>query len=334
LSLPGTDGNIISVENLAISYRTVYGTLKALNGVNLSVARGESVAIVGESGCGKSTLGLATVHLLPLNATYTGGRLMLDGRDVATMNRQEVISMRGSTAFMIFQDPLNSLNPVKRVDAQMLEAIRSRSKHEKQSFKEDEARKEAVEKLEDVRMPDPEVIIRRYPYQLSGGQIQRVVIAMGLLMRPKLMIADEPTSALDVTVQAQVLKLMRDLQREYQMSIIFITHDINVAYNICDRMVVMYAGEVVESGDSGKITKKPLHPYSQALINSIPRTTKDMGRLTTISGAPPNMLNPPNGCRFHPRCPYVMDVCKTNSPPQTEKQEELVRCFLYSGTTG
>ena len=260
MSAPDYGGNIVSAENLDITYQTVYGPLKALNGVNLSVARGESVSIVGESGCGKSTLGLAIVHLLPLNASYSEGRLMLDGRDVAKMHDREVVAMRGSTAFMIFQDPLNTLNPVKRIDVQMLEALRSRAKHEGTTFDEKEARKEAVEKLESIRMPDPESIIMRYPHQLSGGQIQRVVIAMGLLMRPKLMIADEPTSALDVTVQAQVLKLLRDLQREYNMSIIFITHDINVAYNICDRMVVMYAGEVVETGESGQADEEPPAP--------------------------------------------------------------------------
>ncbi|MGA2665547.1 MAG: ABC transporter ATP-binding protein [Nitrososphaerales archaeon] len=326
--------DIVSVENLVITYRTVYGSLQALNGVNFTVARGESVSIVGESGCGKSTLGLATVHLLPLNARYTGGRLMLDGKDVAKMSGREILAMRGTTAFMIFQDPLNTLNPVKRIDAQMLEAIRSRARHEGASFNEQEALKEAIDKLEDVRMPDPSTIIRRYPHQLSGGQIQRVVIAMGLLMRPKLMIADEPTSALDVTVQAQVLKLLRDLQREYNMSIIFITHDINVAYSICDRMVVMYAGEVVESGDSDKVTRNPLHPYAQALIRSVPRTTKEEGRLTAISGALPNMITPPSGCRFHPRCPYVMDVCRGTSPPVFEKDGDKVRCYLYGRTAG
>jgi peptide/nickel transport system ATP-binding protein len=329
LSSSAGDGDILSVEDLSITYRTVYGPIRALNSVNFSVAKGESVSIVGESGCGKSTLGLATVRLLPLNATYSGGRLMLDGKDVTKMRGKELLDMRGNTAFMIFQDPLNTLNPVKRIDAQMIEAIRSRSRHDHSSFNEQEAVKEAVDKLEDVRMPDPNSIIGRYPHQLSGGQIQRVVIAMGLLMRPKLMIADEPTSALDVTVQAQVLKLLRDLQREYNMSIIFITHDINVAYSICDRMIVMYAGEVVESADSDKITRDALHPYSQALIRSVPRTTKDQGRLTAISGALPNMITPPSGCRFHPRCPRVMDICSKSSPPVVEKDGDLVRCFLY-----
>jgi len=331
MSAPGTGRNIVSVENLAITYRTVYGTLKALNGVNLSVVEGESVSLVGESGCGKSTLGLATVRLLPLNASYSSGRLILDGKNVATMSNRETVAMRGSTAFMIFQDPLNTLNPVKRIGVQMLEAVRSRDRHRGTSFNEGDAHKEVVDKLGDVRMPDPDTIIMRYPHQLSGGQIQRVVIAMGLLMRPKLMIADEPTSALDVTVQAQVLKLMRELQREYNMSIIFITHDINVAYNISDRMVVMYAGEVVEEGEAGTVTKNALHPYSQALIASVPRTSKDQGRLTSISGSAANMLNPPSGCRFHTRCPYAMDVCSSRSPPEIEKNGGLVRCFLHGG---
>jgi peptide/nickel transport system ATP-binding protein len=333
MTFPSAEEAIVSVEDLEITYRTIYGPLKAINGVDLSVARGESVSIVGESGCGKSTLGLAIVRLLPPNATYSRGRLMLDGRDVTTMKNREVLSMRGSKAFMIFQDPLNTLNPVKRIDAQMLEAIRSRNRHARESFDEDDALREAVGRLEDVRMPDPASIITRYPHQLSGGQIQRVVIAMGLLMRPKLMIADEPTSALDVTVQAQVLKLLRELQREYKMSIVFITHDINVAYTICDRMVVMYAGEVVESGNADNITKNPRHPYAQALISSIPRTTKKQGRLTAISGAPPNMLIPPAGCRFNPRCPHVMDVCRTTSPGAMVENNDTVRCFLYDRHT-
>lgn len=224
---------------------------------------------------------------------------------------------------------MNTLNPVKRIDIQMLEAIRSRHKQEGKPFNEGEARKEAVEKLEDVRMPDADKIIARYPHQLSGGQIQRVVISMGLLMRPKLMIADEPTSALDVTIQAQVLELMRELQREYNMSIIFITHDINIANSISDRMVVMYAGEIVESAPTSQLVRNALHPYSQALIASIPRTTKSQGKLNAIAGAPPDMFSPPQGCRFNPRCTRAMDVCRVKSPPTTQKDESEVRCFLY-----
>jgi peptide/nickel transport system ATP-binding protein len=323
---------VVSINDLSVSYTTVYGTVRALNRVSVSIVPGESVAIVGESGCGKSTLGHSIVRLLPPNASYDSGKIMLDGQDVIQLSNRGAARMRGKDAFMIFQDPLNSLNPVKRVDVQLLEAIRMARKYEGRPFAEEEAYQEAIEGLTGVRMPDPDKIMKRYPHQLSGGQIQRVVIAMGLIMKPKLLIADEPTSALDVTIQAQVLKLLRELQNEYSMSIIFITHDINVAYAVSDRMIVMYAGEVAESGPANQLTKSALHPYSQALIKSIPRITKKEGRLTAIEGSPPNMIAPPDGCRFHPRCPFVMDVCRTKSPLPVEKSGESVRCFLYDGT--
>ena len=322
----------VSIQNLSVSYSTVYGTVRALNSINLDIQKGESVSIVGESGCGKSTLGHSIVRLLAPNAKYDTGRIELEGKDVIKLRGAELTRMRGADAFMIFQDPLNSLNPVKRVDVQLLEALQMRYKMEGKDFVEEEAYKEAQDKLTDVRMPDPEKIMVRYPHQLSGGQIQRVVISMGLLMRPKLLIADEPTSALDVTIQAQVLMLLRELQRTYRMSIIFITHDINVAYAVSDRMVVMYAGEIVESNASEKMVRSALHPYAQALIKSIPRTTKKEGRLTAIAGSPPNMLHPPAGCRFHPRCQYVMDICRVKSPPPVEKDGAIVRCFLHGGT--
>lgn len=320
---------MVDVQGLTITYKTVYGPLAALNAIDFKVKRGESVAIVGESGSGKSTLGLSIVKLLAPNAIYQTGHIILDGKDVVKMTSSEVSQMRGTTVFMIFQDPLNTLNPVKRIDIQMLEAIRVRNKKEGKPFNEDEARREAIEKLSDVRMPDAERIITRFPHQLSGGQIQRVVISMGLLMRPKLMIADEPTSALDVTIQAQVLDLLRQLQREYDMGIMFVTHDINVAHNISDRMVVMYAGEIAESAPTDKLVNNALHPYSQALISSIPTTTKSEGMLTAITGSPPDMVSPPKGCRFHPRCPQVMPICSNQSPPYFHKDDDDVRCFLY-----
>jgi peptide/nickel transport system ATP-binding protein len=329
LASASEDSSIVKVENLTITYKTVYGYLKALNAINFSVKRGESVAIVGESGSGKSTLGLAMIRLLAPNAIYETGSILLDGKDVLKLSTAGINQLRGTSVFMIFQDPLNTLNPVKRVDIQMLEAVRSRSKHTGEPFVESEALEESIQRLKDVRLPDPENIIRRYPHQLSGGQIQRVIIAMGLLMKPKLMIADEPTSALDVTVQAQVLELLRELQREYNMSIIFITHDINVAHSISERMVVMYAGEISESSPTEVVVKNPLHPYSQALIASIPTTTKSQGKLNAISGSPPDMFSPPKGCRFHPRCPHVMQICTVQSPEITQKDGSQVRCFLY-----
>ena len=310
----------LQIRDLSIIYKTIYGELTAVNKLNLTINRGESISIVGESGSGKSTLGLSIVRLLPGNARSEGS-INLNGQEIEKLKERDLTRMRGSSVFMIFQDPLNTLNPVKRVKDQMIEAIKTRNSRENKPFDYDTAEKEAVESLKSVRMPDPDLIINRYPHQLSGGQIQRVVISMGLLMRPKLLIADEPTSALDVTIQAQVLKLMRDLQEEYGMSILFVTHDISIAYAISDRIIVMYAGEIVEDGPTEKVIRKSLHPYTQALIASIPKKTKDQGDLTTITGSPPNMLSPPLGCRFHSRCPFVMEKCVSNSPNFIENDD-------------
>ncbi len=320
---------LLQVEDLHVTYDTVYGTLNALNGVNLSIEEGETVALVGESGSGKSTLGLSIVRLLPPNGRYSKGSIVLNGKNVVSLSGSEVRRMRGTDVFMVFQDPLNTLNPVKRVSTQVLEALAVRAKKENKAFDEREGISEAIEKFKDVRLPDPEVLIHRYPHQLSGGQIQRVVIAIGLLLKPKLFIADEPTSALDVTIQAQVLKLLNSLKSEYKMSVIFITHDISVAYVIADRFAVLYGGEVSEIGEVSKVVKSPLHPYTKALIESIPKRSRKEGELVAIPGSPPNMLSPPTGCKFHPRCPYVMDVCRTENPPYTEADERTLRCWLY-----
>jgi peptide/nickel transport system ATP-binding protein len=320
---------LLDIEGLHVTYETIYGPIEALNGLSLQVDRGESVAIVGESGCGKSTLGLAIVKLLPPNGRYNGGSLNLDGRDITKISNREATAIRGSEAFMIFQDPLNTLNPVKRVSAQLIEALRTRYKREGKDLDEGEAYDEGVAELKKVRLPDPEILMERYPHQLSGGQIQRVVIAMGLILKPKLLIADEPTSALDVTIQAQVLKLMNDLKKEYNLSVLFITHDISVAHAAADKFLVMYAGELSELGPAADVTHKPLHPYSQALVNSIPRKSRKEGELPVIPGSPPNMLDPPAGCRFHPRCPMVMQRCRTDSPKVSKPEGRLLRCWLF-----
>lgn len=320
---------LLEIRDLHVTYDTIYGAIESINGVFLNIEKKECVALVGESGSGKSTLGLSIVKLLPPNGHYKSGTINLNGKEVSKMKQKEAISIRGNDVFMVFQDPLNTLNPVKRVDVQLLDALRVRYKRAGKGFDADEARKEAIEKLRDVRLPDPEVIIDRYPHQLSGGQIQRVVIAMGLLLRPKLLIADEPTSALDVTIQAQVLKLMNDLKRDYDMSILFITHDITVAYAIADRFLVMYAGEVSELGEAAGVIGKPLHPYSKALVDTVPMKSRKEGWLPTIPGSPPNMLAPPSGCRFHPRCSYVMDKCRTQSPELSNVEGRQLRCWLF-----
>jgi len=320
---------LLEINNLSIVYRTPFGIVKALDDVSLSLDKGESLAVVGESGSGKSTLALAIARLLPPNARYVSGSIIFDGIDILRLSESEFRKIRGTGIFMVFQEPFTSLNPVYKVKDQLLEALRIRYEREGVVFDESKAINEIISVLRDVRMPDPELIIERYPHQLSGGQIQRVMIAMGLLMRPKLYIADEPTSALDVTVQAQLLKLLKDLKREYGISILFITHDIAVASVIGDRIAVLYAGQLMELGDTKSVIYDPRHPYTKALLNSVPRISKYEGKLPIIGGSVPNLLNPPSGCRFHPRCPYATDICKKEVPKIIKVNNTYVRCHLY-----
>jgi len=320
---------LLEINNLSIVYRTPFGIVKALDDVSLSLDKGESLAVVGESGSGKSTLALAIARLLPPNARYVSGSIIFDGIDILRLSESEFRKIRGTGIFMVFQEPFTSLNPVYKAKDQLLEALRIRYEREGVVFDESKAINEIISVLRDVRMPDPELIIERYPHQLSGGQIQRVMIAMGLLMRPKLYIADEPTSALDVTVQAQLLKLLKDLKREYGISILFITHDIAVASVIGDRIAVLYAGQLMELGDTKSVIYDPRHPYTKALLNSVPRISKYEGKLPIIGGSVPNLLNPPSGCRFHPRCPYATDVCKKEVPKIIKVNNTYVRCHLY-----
>lgn len=319
---------VLHVSNLVTTYKTLLGPIRALEGINLSVAKGESVALVGESGSGKSTLGLSVVKLLPLNSEYTSGEIILDGTDVLPLPLSRMKKIRGRIVFMIFQDPLNSLNPVKKIGSQILEALRAKYEAEGRSY--EDATEKLIEALKDVRIPDPHAVIERYPHQLSGGQIQRVIIAMGLLMQPKLLIADEPTSAIDVTLQAQILKLLNDLKREYNMSLVFITHDIGVAYTVADRIGVMYAGKLVEIGPSDEVILSPSHPYTKGLIASLPSGTKREGRLQSIHGTPASLMIPPPGCRYHPRCPYVMEICRRSEPGFAQVKNSSVACWLYS----
>ena len=319
---------LLDVKGLKITYETVYGKLEAVKSLDLSLEKGQSLAIVGESGCGKSTMGHAIVRLLPPNAMYDG-KIILDGKDVFALKGRELREYRGNDVFMIFQDPLNSLNPVKRVDVQLNQALVERERLKGKYIDEETAHKEMIQGLTNVRMPDPDVILRRYPHQLSGGQKQRVVIAMALMMKPKLLIADEPTSALDVTIQAQVMKLINELKKEYRMSVLFITHDMAVAYTIADRFLVMYAGELSEDGPVEKVVKDPLHPYTIALVIIIPSKSRKDGDLISIPGSPPNMISPPSGCRFHPRCPKVMEVCRTEDPKFASVDDRLLRCHLF-----
>jgi len=318
---------LLEIQGLSVAYKTEQGIVKALNGVNLSAGERENIAVVGESGSGKSTLGIAIARLLPANGSYAGGDILLNGKSVVSMNEKEIRSIRGGVVFMVFQDPLNSLNPVKRVGDQIVEALQVKSQREGRRYENDSG--EIVKTFEDVRIPDPEAILRRYPHELSGGQIQRVILAMGLLMKPKLLIADEPTSAVDVTLQAQIINLLNGLKAEYGLSVIFITHDISVAYNVADKIAVMYAGDIVEIGPTEQVIKSPLHPYTQGLVSCIPSGSKSQGLLKTVPGTAPSLLQPPSGCRYHPRCPYATDICQKTEPKLIQVEKSSVACWLY-----
>ena len=280
---------LLSIKNLDVSYNTVAGRYKVIDNLNLDVQEGEFVSLVGESASGKSTLGQVISGMLPSVGKATGS-VLLNGMNILERSEREMTQIRGTTVFMIFQNPLNSLNPVKRIGDQLLEALAIRNVRNNKNSSYEESKKEVMDAMTSLRLPDPDKLMIRYPHELSGGQIQRVVICMALLLRPKLLIADEPTTALDVTIQAQVVRLLRDLNKETNMSIIFITHDVGLAYVLSDKMLVFYAGRVMEKGSTVEIVKKPMHPYTSGLIASIPTSPKKSGRLYSIPGLLTSLL--------------------------------------------
>jgi peptide/nickel transport system ATP-binding protein/oligopeptide transport system ATP-binding protein len=300
------------------------GDIAAVDGVDLEVPRGRTLGIVGESGCGKSMLSLSVMRLVPPPGRIAAGRVLFEGRDLLTLPMPEMRDIRGSRVAMIFQEPMTSLNPVHTVGWQITEAMRA---HDKRAS-DRELRDRAIEALKRVRIPSPERRFDDYPHQLSGGMRQRVMIAMALACRPALLIADEPTTALDVTVQAQILDLLRDLQAETGMSIILITHDLGVVAEMADEVAVMYAGRVAERAAATEIFASPQHPYTLGLLGSIPRLDEDRERLLAIEGAVPPPFALPQGCRFHPRCPFAIEAC-TRAPPALEAVAErhLVACI-------
>ncbi|WYY00049.1 ABC transporter ATP-binding protein [Oxyplasma meridianum] len=319
---------LLSIKNLDVSYNTVAGRYKVIDNLNLDIQEGEFVSLVGESASGKSTLGQVISGMLPKVGKATGS-VLLNGVNILERSEREMTQIRGTTVFMIFQNPLNSLNPVKRIGDQLLEALAIRNSRNNKDSSYEESRKEVIDAMTSLRLPDPEKLMLRYPHELSGGQIQRVVICMALLLKPKLLIADEPTTALDVTIQAQVVRLMRELNKETNMSIIFITHDVGLAYVLSDKMLVFYAGRVMESGNTVDIVKKPMHPYTTGLIASIPTSPKKSGKLYSIPGSPPSYLNLPDGCKFNPRCKFVFDKCYHNEPDYVVNNGRVIRCWLY-----
>jgi oligopeptide/dipeptide ABC transporter ATP-binding protein len=300
---------LLEVNELRTSFRTDDGVVKAVDGVSFSVEKGKTLGIVGESGCGKSVTMLTVMGLNNRKVTTSSGQALFKGDDLLTMKPAKLREIRGDDIAMIFQDPMTSLNPVHSIGKQLVEAVLLHNDVSKK-----EARERALEALVEVGIPRADRRIDDYPHQFSGGMRQRVMIAMALINDPDLLIADEPTTALDVTTQAQILKLMAQLQEDHNTAIVIITHDLGVVAEVADDVVVMYAGKVAEEGSVGSIFNRPHHPYTWGLLGSLPRLEADVERLAQIPGQPPSLLSPPPGCRFHPRCAYVMDVCRAKVP--------------------
>ncbi|MFX0200204.1 MAG: ABC transporter ATP-binding protein [Candidatus Hodarchaeota archaeon] len=318
------DGSLLQVRNLKTYFYTYRGVVKALEGVNIDVGREETMGLVGETGCGKSVTSLSILRLIQYPGKILEGEIFFEGRDLLKLSEDEMRTIRGNQISMIFQEPGVSLNPCLKIGFQIAETI---SIH--QNLKLKEAMEPAIEMLRVVGIPDPEKIAKAYPHELSGGMAQRSMIATMLSTKPKLLMADEPTSSLDVTIQAQILRLLKDLIRDVQASVLLITHDLGVVAETCDKVTVMYAGLVAESSDVRSILKNPQHPYTQGLLKAIPRPG-ERGELHTIPGLVPDLVNPPPGCRFHPRCPHAMKKCSKEQPPMFKAMEShQVACFLF-----
>jgi len=320
---------LIETKGLRTYFNTYAGVVKALDGVNLSISGGETLGLVGETGCGKSVTALSILRLIPSPpGEIVAGQVLFRREDLLKKNEKEMQHIRGNRISMIFQDPYASLNPLYPVGEQVSRVIRLH-----QQLERDQARDKTLSMFELVRLPDPERTLASFPYELSGGMQQRVMIAMALSSVPDLLIADEPTTALDVTIQAQILRLMRELKRELNTSILLITHDLGIIAQMCDRVAVMYAGTVVEHAPNLQLFKDPKHPYTQGLLKAIPIVGKHRKRLVVIPGTVPNLIHPPAGCRFHTRCAHAMPKCKEEKPGELEVEEgHFVACYLYGNT--
>jgi oligopeptide/dipeptide ABC transporter ATP-binding protein len=312
MSTNGSTGKaVLETQDLQVRFFTDDGVVQAVRGVHLDLKEGEIIGVVGESGSGKSLTVLSVMGLVPEPGKITGGRILFRGRDLTEMTPEEIRDIRGKDIAMIFQDPLSSLNPVLKVGFQIAEAILAHVRRDKKG-----AWARAVNLLGKVRVPAAAERARQYPFELSGGMRQRAMIAMGLANSPAVLIADEPTTALDVTVQAQILQLLRDLNRETGTAIILISHNLAVVAGLCDRVLVMYAGKIVEEGPVEEIFERPQHPYTWSLLRAVPRVDDlKHERLRTIEGLPPDMIAPPSGCSFHARCPFRVERCFTDEPP-------------------
>ena len=321
--------HVLSVKDLKTYFHTATGISKAVDGVSFTLDAGKTMGIVGESGSGKSVTATSIMRLLPQNGKIMGGEIDFDGVDMMKLSKKQLVALRGNEIAMIFQDPMTSLDPVFKVGNQMVEMICAH-----QNVTKEAARAMAIEALGRVGIPNPEKRMDAYPYELSGGMCQRVIIAMAICSHPKIIIADEPTTALDVTVQARVLELLRELQRNLNTGILLITHNLGVVWEMCDDVMVMYAGQTVEKAETKELYAEPLHPYTWGLLDSIPRLSDESkGMLTTIPGVPPDLRLTGECCNFCNRCRYAQDICRTSVPPLVEvKPNHFVACHLQNGT--
>jgi oligopeptide/dipeptide ABC transporter ATP-binding protein len=328
-------GPILEIKDLKIEFDTFEGISHVLEGIYLTLGRGDTLGLVGETGCGKSITAKAILRLLPIPpARIVSGEILFEGEDLLKKSEEEMREIRGRRIAMVFQDPMTFLNPVFTIEEQLVDVVLAHDKGDGSNVQGGRLdRKQAVEKaiglLREVKIPQPELRIKSYPHEFSGGMRQRVLIAMALSGSPQILIADEPTTALDVTIQAQILKLIHDLVQHYGHSVLLISHDLGVVARVCKRIAVMYAGNIVESCSTLQLFKRPLHPYTQGLLNSILTFSKREGKAQGIKGMIPDLIQPPPGCRFHPRCLEAMGVCGKEKPPFLEIEEgHWVSCHL------
>ena len=318
---------ILEIKDLCVEFQTVEGVVHAVDHLNYTLHKGEKLGIVGESGSGKSVSSLGMMQLIPNPpGRITGGEILYHGKDLVKASEKEMQKIRGNEISMIFQEPMNSLNPIIKCGKQIAESLRLH-----RGMKKKEAMEEAVRMMRAVGIANPEVRAHEYPHQMSGGMRQRVMIAMALACQPQILIADEPTTALDVTIQAQILDLIRELNESMGTSVVFITHDLGVVSEPCDTVIVMYTGHIVEQAPVKELFESPKHPYTKGLLNAIPKITRERNPLETIEGMVPNPTERIEGCSFSPRCPYATDQCRKAEPPMAELSDgRLVRCWQYA----
>ncbi len=315
--------NVLEIKNLHVQFPIHIGTVRAVEDVSLNLRKGEVMGLVGESGCGKSTLGFSILRLLRPPGKITAGEINYHGRNIGNMPQKELLDLRGRNISMIFQDPLTSLDPLYTIGDQFLETLRT---HEK-GIKKKIALERAADMLKNLGISPNRLY--EYPHQMSGGMRQRIMIGIGLILNPDLLIADEPTTALDVIVEAQFLDLLNELREKFELTIMFITHNLGVVAQASDRITVMYGGRMVETGTAEDVFADPKHPYTQGLLASVPNIKLEQPELQTMPGAPPDLVNPPPGCVFHPRCPHVMDICKQEVPKSFRANGHMSACWLY-----